>query len=115
MDLDKIDVKNLPQDPGQLREMVVGLLGEVDAKERKLRRLQHTLEKLLRWRYGPKRERVDPDQLFLFAVGLVETNQDLKLAEDQKPARKPKKQKGHGRGRLPSPPRRAETTPHEMT
>ena len=104
MDVKKIDVNNLPSDPGQLRQMVVGLLEEVDAKERKLWRLQHTLEKLLRWRYGARRERVDPNQLFLFAAGLVETNQDIELPveEEEKPAKKPKKRKGHGRGRLPA-------------
>src|SRR3954470_717345 len=34
-------------------------------------RLQHQLEQLLRQRYGKKGERVDPDQLLLFAQGVL--------------------------------------------
>jgi len=41
----------------------------LDTKERRLQQLQHMVEQLLRWRYGPKRERVNENQLFLYAVG----------------------------------------------
>jgi transposase len=95
-----IDRNNLPEDKQSLRELVVELMSELDVKDRKLRRLQHQLEKLLRWRYGPKRERVDQNQLFLFAVGLVGTDQDIKSEKEKVPTRRPKR-KGHGRHRLP--------------
>ena len=80
--------------------MVTGLLDDLDTKERKLRRLQHQVEKLLRWRYGPSRERVDENQLFMFAVGLVGTDQDIASGRREAAPRKARC-KGHGRGRLP--------------
>ena len=55
---------------------MVALLEELDAQERRLRRVQHLLEQLLRWRYGQKRERVDENQLFLFAAALVSAGKD---------------------------------------
>ncbi len=63
-----IDRNQLPKDPAALRQMVMGLLEEAAERERKLRQLQHWVEQLLRARYGPRRERVDENQLFLFAV-----------------------------------------------
>lgn len=95
-----IDRNHLPEDAASLRQMVVNLLEELDAKERRLLRVQHQLEKLLRWRYGPKRERVDENQLFLFAVGLVETDQDIAPPPEPPPTAKLKRP-GHGRQSLP--------------
>jgi transposase len=96
----EIDHNKLPEDVAALRQMVAALLEEVDTKERRLQRLQHLLEQLLRWRYGPKQERVNENQLFLFAVGIVATAQepppppeDAKVTKAQHP--------GHGRQRLP--------------
>ncbi|MCP5116139.1 MAG: IS66 family transposase, partial [bacterium] len=106
----EIDPNSLPQDPAALRQMVVGLLENLDAKQRELERVQHMLEQLLRQRYGPKRERVDENQLFLFAAEIVNSGQDQHTepgdkdtppAEDE-PSRAPKrKRKGHGRKPLP--------------
>ena len=67
----EIDRNKLPEDVAALRQMVAALLEEVDSKERRLQQLQHLLEQLLRWRYGPKRERVNENQLFLFAVATL--------------------------------------------
>jgi len=103
----EIDREHLPEDPGLLREMVAGLLNELAAKDRKLLRLQHQLEKLLRWRYGPKREKIAANQMFLFAAALVQTNQDLVEADAQVQAGPKKRRSGsHGRGRLPQHLRR---------
>ena len=66
-----MDLNRLPNDAAALRQMVVGLLAEVAERDRKLRQLQHWLEQLLRARYGPKRERVDENQLFLFAAEIM--------------------------------------------
>ena len=66
-----IDPQRLPEDPALLRQMVTSLVQEAEARERRLRQLQHWLEQLLRARYGPRRERVNERQLFLFAVALV--------------------------------------------
>jgi transposase len=100
----KIDPKDLPRDLDQCHALIAELVQDLDHKERKLRRVQHQLEKLLRWRYGPKRERVDPNQLFLFGAAMVESNQDI-VAEPPEPASdepKPIRRKGHGRQRLPA-------------
>jgi transposase len=109
----EIDPHNLPDDAAALRQMVRGLLGELDAKQRDLTRVQHLLEKLLRWRYGQKRERVDENQLFLFAAAIIGSGQEIALDSDStgrdsaaSPAEEPSatppaKRKGHGRQRLP--------------
>jgi len=75
----EIDRNKLPEDPAALRQMVAGLLEELDTKERRLQQLQHMVEQLLRWRYGPKRERVNENQLFLYAVGIIGTGQEILL------------------------------------
>jgi len=98
------DPNQLPSDVGALRQMVIGLLAELDAKDRRLQQVQHWLEQLLRHRYGQKRERVDENQLFLFAVELASTGQD---APPEPPESKPASSasrptpQGHGRQRLP--------------
>jgi len=62
--------------------------------------VQHLLEQLLRHRYGPKRERVDENQLFLFAAEIVHANQD-KATPPEKTAQPTRQRKGHGRKPLP--------------
>jgi transposase len=96
----EIDPQQLPEDPAALRQMVTALLQEVDAKERRLQQLQHMLEQLLRHRYGSSRERVDENQLFLFAAGMVSASQQAPPAPPESPAVKPPRP-GHGRQRLP--------------
>ncbi len=102
----EIDPKQLPENPSALRQMVIGLLEEAEQRERKLRQLQHWVEQLLRWRYGPKRERVNENQLFLFAVALVSAGREAMAEMDS--AATPKEaegssppHKGHGRQRIP--------------
>ena len=71
-----IDPNQLPNDPAAWRQMGRGRLEELESKERRLKQLQHWLEQLLRYRYGPRRERVNENQLFLFAVALVSAGQE---------------------------------------
>ena len=102
----EIDPKQLPQDPSVLRQMVIGLLEEAEQRERKLRQLQHWVEQLLRARYGPRRERMNENQLFLFAVALVSAGREAPpepeaSAAQEKAQRGAGKHKGHGRQRLP--------------
>jgi len=102
----EINRHKLPEDPAALQQMVTSLLEELESKERRLRQLQHWVEQLLRWRYGPRRERVNENQLFLFAVALVSASQEARM-EPVSPAAPPKaeappaKPQGHGRQRLP--------------
>jgi transposase len=100
----EIDPNQLPTDPATLRQMVVGLLEERDRQEQRLRQLQHWLEQLLRARYGPKRERVDENQLFLFAAEIMAKGGKAPAASDEAtPASSPpaSRRRGHGRQRLP--------------
>src|ERR1700693_651944 len=100
----EIDRNKLSEDPDALRQMVTGLLQELDSKERRLQQLQHMVEPLLRWRYGPKRERVDENQLFLYAVGIIGTGQEiLPLQEEGETETTTPQRPGHGRRRLPKP------------
>jgi transposase len=116
------DPNNLPDDAAALREMLLstqemlqntqqallGTMAQLDttreqlaAKEHELQRVRHWLEQLLRHRYGQKRERVDENQLFLFAVELASTGQDA--PPESKPASSAPRPapEGHGRRRLP--------------
>lgn len=101
-----IDPHQLPNDPTALRQMVMSLLEEVETKDRRLRQLQHWVEQLLRARYGPRRERVNENQLFLFAVALVSAGREAPGKRDAPAAPEPAprgaaNRKGHGRQRLP--------------
>ncbi|HUY13418.1 MAG TPA: transposase [Terriglobia bacterium] len=102
----EIDPNYLPNDAAALRQMVVGLRAEVAERDRKLRQLQHWLEQLLRARYGPRREHVDENQLFLFAAEILAQGGKTPPAseESQAPASNAKPghpRLGHGRGALP--------------
>jgi transposase len=98
----EIDRNKLPEDPAALRQMVAGLLEELHSKERRLQQLQHLVEQLLRARYGPKRERVNENQLFLYAVGIIGTGQESLLVQAEGEATKSQRP-GHGRRHLPKP------------
>ena len=103
-----MDTQALPNDAAALQQMLLRTMAQLDAaraqlaaKEHELQRVRHWLEQLLRHRYGQKRERVDENQLFLFAVQIASTGQEAppepKSAND---APRPAPQ-GHGRQRLP--------------
>ena len=100
----EIDPHSLPNDPAALRQMVMSLLEEVETKDRRLRQLQHWVEQLLRARYGPRRERVNENQLFLFAVA-GQCGREAPAGPQPRRARRSccgeGKAKGHGRGVLP--------------
>ena len=80
----------------QIRELVETLRQQVALNEK----LQHQIEQLLRQRYGQKSEKVDPDQLLLFAQEILARAEPIPPAP-QPPAAKPKG-KGHGRKPLPA-------------
>jgi transposase len=108
----EIDPHNLPSEVNLLQQIVRQLLQAVEDKDQLLARLQHQLAQLLRHRYGPKRERIDENQLFLFAAQIIAAGQranaatsstaapaaDSSSRADQK--EKPQR-RGHGRKPLP--------------
>jgi len=94
-----IDLDNLPDDPAALKRMIATLFEDREAGERRIRQLQHLLEQLLRQRYGPRRERINENQLFLFAAEILKSEHE---SSEKKKTKTPKpKSKGHGRKRLP--------------
>jgi transposase len=100
----EIDPQKLPEDASALRQMVIGLLEEAEQRERTLRQLQHWLEQLLRARYGPRRERVDEHQLFLFAAAILAPGGKTPPASEGSeppPSKSASPRPGHGRGALP--------------
>ncbi len=96
----EIDPNNLPQDAATLRCLVEGLLEDRSAQERRILQLQHMLEQLLRARYGPRRERVNENQLFLFAAEILGAEKSEPIPENKPVSDRPRR-KGHGRQRLP--------------
>ena len=72
-----------------------------------IQRQEERIAKLLRQQYGPRRERIDPDQLLLFTEEeleqiIAELKQDASEDEDVDEPRKKRKRKGHGRRPLPA-------------
>ncbi len=98
----KIDPDHLPGDKAALRQIILGLVDDLETSQRRLRQAQHLLEQLLRRRYGARRERVDENQLFLFAAGIVESGKAATPPQrEETPSSQPKK-RGHGRKPLPA-------------
>ena len=106
-----IDEHNLPEDAAALRQIVLQLLQTVADKDRLLERVQHQLQQLLRQRYGPRRERIDENQLFLYAAQIVAASQASaaasttadSAAEATPTAAATAKAKRSGHGRKPLP------------
>ncbi len=88
-----------------IRELLKTLAQQVHLNEK----LQHQLEQLLRQRYGPKGERIDPAQLLLFAQDILaqaEPTPTPAPTPESAPAPTPTpsapKKNGHGRKPLPA-------------
>lgn len=80
-----------------IRELLKTLAQQVHLNEK----LQHQLEQLLRLRYGPKTERIDPAQLLLFAQEILAqaepTSEPTPAPEPAAPPAPRAPKKGHGR------------------
>ena len=97
------DDASLPDDLDTAHRQIREQAESLRRQGRLIAKLQHQLEQLLRQRYGKKGEKVDPDQLLLFAQDL------LAQAEPMAPAPQPSatalerpKSEGHGRKPLPA-------------
>ncbi len=108
----EIDPHNLPSEVNLLQQIVLQLLQAVEDKDQLLARIQHQLAQLLRYRYGQKRERIDENQLFLFAAQIIAASQRTSAApSSEEPAadssfrvdgeEKKEKEKAERRGHRP--------------
>src|SRR4029077_941776 len=98
-----IDAHNLPEEAGLLRQIVLQLLGVVEEKDRLLERVQHQLQQLLQQRYGPKRERIDETQLFLFAAQIIAARQAKAPAPGVGSGASGTTRRAHGKGHRRKP------------
>lgn len=99
----------LPEDLEAAHRLIRELIATLRQQTHLVGNLQHQLEGLLRRLYGKKSEKLDPDQLLLFAKELLEaadpdtTPQPTPECEARTAKPKPKlKPNGHGRKPLPA-------------
>jgi transposase len=95
------DAEQLPDDVATLKRMVMELLASLHERDRDNELLRHRLDLLLRRLYGPRGERINPNQLLLFAE--MAAGQDTApVPTEPAAAVKPKRRcRPHGRRRLP--------------
>jgi len=97
--------ENLPKDPDVCHEIILELAKQNHKAQQQIEKMQHQLEILLKARFGPKSDRINPDQQLLFkqetsdALGTPLGNEVQESEEEISKAKK--KKKGHGRNRLP--------------
>jgi transposase len=96
-------VEHLPDDPAVLKAMIQELLARLHASDRKNDQLENRLSDLLRRLYGPRSERLDPNQLALFAdlKEAAEPAAPAAQADEAATQKKKKKHTPHGRRKLP--------------
>jgi transposase len=95
-----VDPAQLPDDPALLKAMLAEVLAALRASRQEGDRLRERLDQLLRRLYGPRSERLNPDQLLLFAEPPVGGELTPPPTTDPGEASKPRR-KGHGRQQLP--------------
>lgn len=96
---DDCDQIGLPDDVATLHAMIRELLKSLRDSQHAREGLEHRLDQLLRRLYGPRSEKIDPNQLLLFAEDLVEPEPGPTAMETPPAPTAPKK--GHGRRRIP--------------
>jgi transposase len=98
----------LPDDLQTAHQLIRELLETLSEQIHLNEKLQHQLEQLLRQRYGRKTERIDPDQLLLFAQEILAQAEPAPTPESTpEPAPAPTaprapEREGHGRKPLPA-------------
>lgn len=90
----------LPDDPSLLKQLIAQLLDSLRSLQRQNEQITHRLQQLLRARFGPKAEKIDPAQLLLFARQILAELPPSTPAV-QEPPSAPTKPNGHGRRKLP--------------
>ena len=98
--LPAIDPAQLPDDPALLKAMLAEVFAALRASRQEGDRLRQRLDQLLRRLYGPRTERLNPDQRLLFAEAPAEGETTTPSPTEPPEAAKPRRQ-GHGRQQLP--------------
>lgn len=102
----------LPAEPALLQQMIRELLAALQKSQHECDGLRHRLDQLLRRLYGPKAERFDPNQPWLFPEPAAEAAPAPPAVAPVVEPRRPGQRSGHGRKPLPAdlPRRRLEHT-----
>src|SRR3954468_15178875 len=87
----------LPDDLEAAHRLIRELLETLREQTHLNANLQHQLEQLLRRIYGKKSEKLDPNQLLLFAREILEATAPETKPEAEPPAAAKPPAKGHGR------------------
>jgi transposase len=95
-----IEPAHLPDDPALLKAMLAEVLAALRASWQEGDRLRERLDQLLRRLYGPRSERLNPDQPLLFADAPTDGETTTPTPTGEGEAVKPRR-KGHGRQQLP--------------
>jgi transposase len=95
-----VDPADLPDDPSLLKAMLIEVLAALRASRQEGEHLRQRLDQLLRRLYGPRSERLNPDQPLLFDEPLAEDGLIPPPPIDPGESAKPRR-KGHGRQQLP--------------
>jgi transposase len=94
--------EQLPDDVATLKRMVLELLASCHEHVRDKEAMRHRIDLLLRRLYGPRGERLNPDQLLLFAEMAAGREATTEVPPEPAAAPKPKRRcRPHGRRRLP--------------
>ena len=97
-------VIQLPNDLSLCHQLILQQHDAFHQLQHRYERLEHRLEQLLKARYGPKADRLDPSQLLLFALDMLqEVSPPQPEAVQQEASQKeasPAKRRGHGRKSL---------------
>jgi transposase len=99
--LSPTDAQHLPDDVATLKLMVLELLASLHERDRDLEALRHRIGLLLRRLYGPRGERINPDQLLLFVEMAASQDTAPAPTEPAAAANSKRRCRPHGRRRLP--------------
>jgi transposase len=91
----------MPDDVYALKQLVHELHDALQRKQRENDQLSHRLQQLLKARFGPRADRLNPNQLILFATEIIEKASEPAPVETPK-GRPPSNRNGHGRRKLPA-------------
>jgi transposase len=90
-----------PDDLEALKQLVRELHEALHRSQRKIETLEHRLQQLLKARFGPRADRLNPNQLLLFATEIIEKASEPAPAEVGT-GKTRSNRNGHGRRKLPA-------------